>query len=250
MEDVTTRHLDLEGLYNFRDLGGYRAADGRAVRWGRLYRSDALHHLTERDAVRARDELGLRTTIDLRTEAEVEAYPEPVGLLPRRHHLPFLATLKRSEDAVERVDRGPEATAERYLRMLEGAGGRVAEAVRILAEPEALPAVFYCAVGKDRTGILAAVVLGLLGVPDTEIIRDYTLTSHGVEDVIERLRRSDVYGPGIHDTPTPNFHPHPDSMALVLRGLEADHGSIEGYVRANGVTIETIEALRDALLEG
>lgn len=250
MDDVSTRHLDLEGCYNFRDLGGYPAADGRAVRWRMLYRSDALHHLTETDAVCARDELGVRTTIDLRTEAEVEVYPEPVGLLPRRYHLPFLATLKRSSDAVQRVDRGPEATAERYLRMLEGAGDRVAEAVRILAEPGGLPAVFYCAVGKDRTGILAAVVLGLLGVPDTEIVRDYTLTSRGIEDVIERLRGSDVYGPGIDDTPTPDFHPHPDTMALVLEGLEADHGSIEGYVRANGVTTGTIEALRGALLEG
>lgn len=249
MEDVSTRHLPLEGCYNFRDLGGYPAADGRAVRWRTLYRSDALHHLTERDAARARDELRVRTAIDLRTEAEVEAYPEPVGLLPRRHHLPFLATLKRSSDAVQRVDRGPEATAERYLRMLEGAGPQVAEAVRILAESDALPAVFYCAVGKDRTGILAAVVLGLLGVPEEEIVRDYTLTSHGIEDVIERLRGSDVYGPGIDGTPTPDFHPHPDTMALVLEGLEADHGSIEDYVRANGVSHATVARLRDTLLE-
>ena len=93
MGTETARYIELDGCYNFRDLGGYAARDGLTVRQGRLFRSDALHHLTGADVTRIRDGLGLRLVIDVRSEHEVRSTPPSPLVEPpvRYHNVPFFS---------------------------------------------------------------------------------------------------------------------------------------------------------------
>ena len=164
------RRLPLAGPVNFRDLGGYAALGGRSLRWRQLYRSDGLATLTETDHRVLVDELGLRTILDLRAAEEVAA-SVPQGLLDaglRHVNVPIFDETRQ----LWREDDGPGFTiAQFYYRMLDLSSDRFVEALRLIAEAPG-PIVFHCAAGKDRTGILAAVVLSLLGVSTEDIVAD------------------------------------------------------------------------------
>jgi protein-tyrosine phosphatase len=176
------RIVEFERLHNFRDFGGYPAADGRAVRRGVLFRSDSLGKLRGRDIERFAA-LGVRTVIDLRYPWEIEAggrVPPSPGLAYFNcciEHQPWdQASLSRELDPVRFV-------AERYAELAADGAEEIAEALQIIAAG-GTPVVVHCASGKDRTGLIAALVLGLLGVSDDDIAADYALT----ELATERLR--------------------------------------------------------------
>src|SRR5256714_3214386 len=168
------RRIRLEAVFNFRDLGGYKTDDGRMVRWRQLFRADGLYRMTPADAETVR-ELGINSVLDLRTEDEIGTRGRfPVDKVPvEYHHLPFLDVVPDPDFYPTPVP--PGFMAEHYHDILHGGTDHVVGALRILAQPEAYPAVFHCAAGKDRTGILAALVLSLLGVPDEDIAEDYGL---------------------------------------------------------------------------
>src|SRR5262249_4765449 len=151
----------------------------RPVRWRRLYRSDALHHLSQAEAERLHTEMGIVTLIDLRTEREIDAGSS--SGLHRQEILKFPLVERLSTDdrnvSRETRDRSSIAVSAGYLAMLMTAGDKIAAALDVLSDPDATPAVFYCAAGKDRTGVFAACVLGALGVSDDAIVDDYVLTS-------------------------------------------------------------------------
>jgi len=168
---VPSRTLDFEGCVNFRDLGGYRTADGRTVAWRRLFRADGLHKLTGSDRAQLRD-LGLTTVIDLRTLDEAAQRGSfPVDDVPVRYvGLPLTDVLPATEDL---PDWGEAAyVATRYGAMVSEGGPVLTEAIHVLADSGSLPAVMHCSAGKDRTGVLSALVLAFLGVPDETIVED------------------------------------------------------------------------------
>lgn len=173
-----TRRIGLRTLFNVRDLGGYATADGRRVRWGRVFRADGLHRVAAHPGDAARvTALGLRTVVDLRTIAEVErtgGYTSADLELDWWHH-PVLSRTW-DEDRLEPGDDPVAFLAARSLEMIESGGGAIASVVALLSGDESLPLAFHCAVGKDRTGVVAAVVLALLGVPDEVIAHDYGLS--------------------------------------------------------------------------
>src|SRR4051812_25921462 len=150
------RRIVLGGPVNFRDLGGYETADGRLVRWRRLFRSDSLVPVTAEDAELPTGELGLLAVIDLRTAKEVER--EGRGALAdvalHYHHVPL----------VDDVDDDPDrpwdrSLQEAYAHMLGKRAARLSAALSaIAAEVSEHPTVFHCVAGKDRTGIVAALV--------------------------------------------------------------------------------------------
>ena len=163
-----------DGIVNFRDVGGHGTLDGRTVRTGALYRSAALHFASIDDEARL-EALGVRTVIDLRTAGESTDRTLRVRGGWVRHHLPVLKELWPPS---ERSEEGEPAAylAERYREMLEVGGGAIAAAIRLIANPANHPVVFHCSAGKDRTGLLAALVQAAVGVPDaiiaSSIIRD------------------------------------------------------------------------------
>ena len=185
------RRVGLDGPANFRDLGGYRAGAHR-LRRGRVFRSDSLSRMTESDVRHVVDELGVVTVVDLRAGHEVETYGHgPLGsegVLV--HHLPIA-----DETRPERIERPPDApdpstlTLDRiYLLMLDRYADRFVGVLRTLADDANHPIVFHCAAGKDRTGLVAALLLSLLGVDDETVAADYALTSEHIDELVDRHR--------------------------------------------------------------
>ena len=241
----TGNFIPMQGCFNFRDLGGYRTREGRTVRNGVLFRSDALHFMTPEDMAFVQTSLGLSTVIDLRnTDEASEAGRWPGdGSTVRYRNIPFLEDRDISHP-VEGADPVVRLT-EIYTWIIANAGERVAQALNLLAQDQTLPAVVHCTAGKDRTGVLSAIILGLLGVDDEQIMADYILTNQIIGVLGERLRQRI----GDPNRPLYMFEAQPRAMERALSDLNDGWGGPEGFVLAHGVAPETIQRLRDALLE-
>jgi len=245
MAKAPSRFIALQGCFNFRDLGGYRAQDGRSVKWLRLFRSDAINYATPDDISRLQGELGIFTVVDLRNPEEIQqaGLNTMAGSSVRYHHVPY-------EGARQIVPPGPDEDpvvrlTNLYQWIIRNAGAQIAESLNILSEGGNLPAVFHCTAGKDRAGILAAMVLGILGVDRDQIMQDYVLTNEIIDKLGPRLRAR----PGNEHRTLDSFRAPPEAMETVLDELENEHGGPVNYLQAQGVADGTIDKLRDALLE-
>ena len=243
------RLLPLEGVFNFRDLGGYRTDDGREVRWRTLYRADGLGRLTASDVERIRP-LGLRTVVDLRSQRELDERGRfPVDAHPVTfHHLSILDQTWDQEQARREALPAHEFLHRAYTAMLVDGRARFARAFDLLAAPGALPAVFHCAAGKDRTGLLAMLVLGALGVRHHDIVEDYALTEASMSRYLDTMRSDPERAAAIDAAPPSFFAADPVAVSLVLEDLERAHGGVRGAVLAMGVTDAALDRLADALL--
>jgi len=239
------RRIELDGCHNFRDLGGYAAAGGRSLRWRVLFRSDGLQHLTERDVTRVRDDLGIRDVVDLRSTREIRS--DGRGRLAddafRFHHVPLF-----DGDVTAPPELAQELTlADRYILLAEMAKEPIARVITTIAESPA-PAVYHCAAGKDRTGVISAILLGLLGVPDAIIVADYAATQENLDAIIDRLMASEGYQEMLEALPPDTLHAEPDTMVALLEKLRLNYGSMREYVRAIGVSDENVASLESRLL--
>jgi protein-tyrosine phosphatase len=173
------RRVPFEGVQNFRDLGGYPTASGGHVRWGMVFRADALHGLTEAD-VRIYDALGCRTVYDLRSDVERAERPNPVAST----HLSLIGRLtedasglpKSTSTSVTGAD-GERVLRDLYVGLLTNRACEIGSILTAMSEQAALPVVFHCHAGKDRTGVVAAVLLDALGVDRETVLEDYELTT-------------------------------------------------------------------------
>lgn len=228
----------LEGLINFRDLGGLPAAGG-AVRKGRLFRSDSLAYATEADVSHLLDELRVATVIDLRGEHEVTHLGRgPLADTGVGYVSAPIADVSGAHDLVGH-----------YIAMLTEKGDVLAGTVRLLSRTSTLPAVFHCEAGCDRTGVLAAVVLGLLGVPDTVIAADYAATAPAMPRIHERVSVV-VDRLGLPPRPASVLDWTPEA-AMMLRTLELARdrwGSIQDWAHTYGLKDDDLSALRAALV--
>jgi protein-tyrosine phosphatase len=242
--------VTLDAVHNFRDLGGYRSADGRVTRWGRLYRSDALYRVTDGDLEIMR-RLGIRTVVDLRTRHEVDnrgTYPVDQHDV-RFEHLPLIQEIwERTTPPADDVN-PVDYLVDRYLEMLDN-GDMIAAVFDVLAHPEALPAVFHCAAGKDRTGVLAMLVLSVLGVADDDIAADYALTAEAMGRMRAYFKaHPEVYGNIMEDPPEAYMASPADVVHQLLGRIRADHGLVEGFLASVGVSVDVLAHLRSQLLE-
>ncbi len=241
------RRIELDGCVNFRDLGGYPTHGGRSLRWRKLFRSDALHALSASDVTCLRDEHLLTDIIDLRSSFELEN--EGRGLLASEaidfHHTPLFDGDTRSGDreAAERMSLG-----QRYLGLMEVAKEPIARVVSILAHAKG-SAVYHCAAGKDRTGVISAVLMGALGVPDELIVADYVLSAERIDQIIERVMSMKGYEDTLKDMPADTLHAKPESMEEVVSGVAERYGSMGGYLRDAGLPDGVLEALHGNCLE-
>jgi protein-tyrosine phosphatase len=242
------RRVALAGPVNFRDLGGYHATDGTSVAWRRLYRSDSLHHLEPADGPLLH-ERGIVTAIDFRADDELDRIG--IGHLGELdiHHL-HLPTVDKALHTVRPPGwEPPESAGEVYVLMLRSGGQAYAATLRALAEPATLPAVYFCMAGKDRTGVFSAVVLGLLGVSDADIVADYVLTHEVVDAIHERGKRD---FPDAADTwpelPKALMGAEAETMERMLVGMRDQWGTWDAYAADIGVGPEVVAAVRAALL--
>jgi protein-tyrosine phosphatase len=241
-----SRRIDLEGCLNFRDLGGYPTADGRRIRSGVVYRSDALHHATPGDVARMRDELRITTIVDLRSTPELTG--EGRGALAAEaiafHHLPLFDGRLTKSDGWAAVD----TLADRYTLLAEFARERIAQVIDVLASAPG-PSVYHCAAGKDRTGVVSAVLLGVLGVPDELVVADYAATRERLDAIIDRLMATEGYQRMLAALPPDTIEAEAATMVRFLDGIGARYGSMRGYARAAGVADATLARLETRLVE-
>ena len=231
-----------------------RQRDGRRVRWNHLYRSDTLHRLTPAD-VGQFDALGLRTVIDLRSATEIDDH----GRLATAsghvawHHVPMLDNVKlepRDQTEVDALVAQQLAPGEGYLRIVEQFGGSLALAFELLSTDDTLPAVFHCTAGKDRTGIVAALLLDLLGVPDDVIASDYLLTERAQERTTAWINANEpAYAAYIAQFPPERRVVSAETILGLLDGVRSTYGSGATLLAALGVRPGQLDVLRSQLLE-
>ncbi len=239
------RLIALDGCLNFRDVGGYPTRDGRMVRWRQLFRSDALHFLSLADVRYVRDTLRIGDVLDLRSTAEVETDGRgPLAAEPIRfHHLPLF-----DGDTAVRNDRPAAYTlADRYFVLAEFAKRPIARVITTLAATTS-PAVYHCAAGKDRTGVVSAILLGLLGVREEIIVADYAATQANLDAIIDRLMATEGYQAMLSALPPDTLHARPETMIAFLERVQAEYGSMREYARDAGVGEESLQQLEARLL--
>lgn len=234
------RHIKLAGVLNLRDLGNYPTAAGGSLRWRALLRSDALHQL-DADGLAMLAGLGLRTILDLRTQPETEVAPSMLdGLAARRTHVSILRgdlqALPLELDAI-------------YRYMVDECADAIADAIKVLCAADALPALVHCSAGKDRTGIVIALVLAVLGVPDEVIAADYGLSSRYLDPdrtpAIGQLRASTGLGASLT---RPLLTSPPALILEVLGWVRAASGSVDRYLLEHGVSRAELDQLRSGLI--
>jgi protein-tyrosine phosphatase len=254
---VAERVLPVAGAINLRDLGGYVGLNGRPIRWGRVYRSGMLHQVTP-DGWQMLADLNLRWVCDLRSETEVAQNPTllpeatAVSLLPRPVQSPDsrirqLFSVWRNRNQLDQI------LFEIYTRvMLDSNAAIIGDILRHLADPDNLPFLYHCTAGKDRTGVVTAVLLGLLGVDDETIIADYSLTNAHYDQFYATLNQ-DVQRMSSLGFDEQQLHPiflaQPQMMADTLAYLRQQYGSIEQYVRQQaGLDEQAVAQVRENLL--
>jgi hypothetical protein len=244
---MSNRGWQPAGTGNFRDLGGRPTVEGGRVRCGLVYRSDTLQEVRPADADILVDELGVRLIIDLRLRAESER--EGHGLLAERPlqivNLPLDVADRESAHAVPALTGA--MLIQHYLGYLRPSAASIVSVVTLLADSEA-PAIVHCAAGKDRTGVVAALLLGAIGTPDAEIVADYADSDGNVERVFARLRRLPSYGTRLDRLPADARAASPGTMAGFLAELRRTHQSVRGLLRDLGVPDGTLDRLTHRLV--
>jgi protein tyrosine/serine phosphatase len=218
------------------------------MRTGRVFRSDGLHHLSDGDVDRLCGELGLGLVIDLRSLDEVEE--DGVGLIGARarvHSLPLFPHARSSKARTQAEVGVPSDMGELYYLMLMAARDPIAEVVRMLSSSDA-PAVFHCSAGKDRTGVISALLLSLLDVPEKTIIADYAFSRQNIGQINERLSHSETYQHLMANLPDGAYDADPAAMESLLARVRDEHGSMNEWAEQAGIDTNTREALKATLL--
>lgn len=239
------RFLPLTGTLNTRDLGGLPTANGLVTKPGRLLRSDGPLNLTDAD-LDLLTSLPLTTVVDLRQAHELER--DPSRLVGRSGIDLYNIEIWGRIDAS-----GAEKPADKYditafyIAALDHAGSAFVQAIEVLTDAQGV-GMFHCTAGKDRTGLLAALLLESVGVGRVDIIEDFALT----EDRIEPLRLRLLDDAEKHGVPREQFlrllGATPDLLVPALAHLDQVHGGAVPYLVRNGLTDGTLNALRAKLL--
>jgi len=239
---------------NLRDLGGWTGFDGRRVGHGHFYRCDRLSDLTDAD-LSVLTGLGIETVIDLRHEGETAEHPSRLWASVVLHrNIPMAAELAAQKSLVDLILDGEiaEVTVAEveasYREMLTRHAVGFGLAVETMLASEG-PALFHCTAGKDRTGLLAMLVLSTVGVSDDDVIRDFGLSNrYRAERRIAELRASfEARGVDIERFRPALSAPEP-AMAAAIPWLRQSHGSVEAYLEEAAGVPDAGRRLRERLL--
>jgi protein-tyrosine phosphatase len=230
------RHLDWEGAFNVRDLGGFQTADGRTTRWGAVVRSDSPDRLTEA-GWSALQGHGIRTIVDLRHPTEQAL--ERVGRVPAVQ----ISVLDFDDAEFWHALRGVRDTPRFYRASLERWNDRFGRAFAAVARAEPGGVLVHCQVGRDRTGLLSALLLSAVGVPLQAIDDDYALSRDRLVPLYAILADEEPDEAVRARLAGENVSP-PGTILAALEGLD-----VAEYLEHGGVTPADVDALRARLLE-
>lgn len=254
------RWVDLAGAVNVRDLGGLPTHDGAATRFGQVLRADNLQNLTVADVDHLVGQLGLTDVVDLRSGAEIEL--EGPGPLTRTsdvtiHHFSMLAepNQKTGIDCEVVLPWSRRTDEERpwippgeyYLYTLKQRPDAVLGALRVLASSRG-SALVHCAAGKDRTGVLVALALTVVGVPREVIVADYALTNTRIRLIIDRLKKTPTYADDLDSRPVNSHFALPENMRDFLELADEHVGGVTEWMASHGWTAADTGALRTRLV--
>lgn len=258
------RHIPLQGASNFRDFGGYPTAEGRAVARGRLFRSDKLSDLTASDYA-VLDAYRIRYVYDLRRDSELVNWPTrwAGASPPELIHAPMFRD--HHGNVLQRAaDDGAKPDAELARKVMRDMNFRMVTEPHSLAnlsgifarlvEPEAFPALFHCAGGKDRTGVTCALILLALGVSREDVVEDFMLTGvyydalsnldRNIPQVVGETRQGDW----TREALLPIFGVEASYLGTALDVVDAQ-GGIDLFLRDKlGMSPDGLQRLRDQLL--
>ena len=235
----------IPGTHNVRDLGGIETVDGLRLRRGRIFRADALTGLPAAGTRALVDTLGVRCLIDLRGGREVAHSPvPPLPASVALHHLPLWDGSR--SDADEAVLSIP--LSDKYQLLAQVAAPRIGAVLRAVVDAQA-PTVFFCTFGKDRTGLVAAVLLSMLGVPAGAVVADYVRTEAAMTALLSRSEALAGIQPLLEHLPPADLRAEPSTMAAFLSGMLAAYGTWSAYLAEAGLDARWLAAARDALLE-
>ncbi|GAA6203144.1 tyrosine-protein phosphatase [Aquicoccus sp. SU-CL01552] len=248
MKDSFQRRVDLPGVQNIRDLGGYPTGCGRTTRWRRVLRGDGLHRLTP-DGFDALSASGLTSVMDLRSEAELANDPNPFMNHARVtfYHKPVYDDLAPALMATQEAGED-DPLIQFYLSALIDRGEAIRDILSTIATAPEGTLLFHCTAGKDRTGLVAALLLEVAGVDRETILADYSLTGDFIHDLVEELLDQTRANGGDAEMHARFLSCAPLTMSATLDQVTQRHGSISNYLKDIGLEAGDISALRDRLL--
>ena len=245
---VDGRRLFWDGCINVRDMGGFDTHDGKRTRRGVLVRMDNPGYLTN-DGIQAMLNYGVTTVIDLRYPTEITQYPQLTKTVKDQTGAPAIMTLPLLDEA-NRADEDAAFARSRdawHEYVLDKRGETLVEVLQAIAHAKPGPVAFHCAAGKDRTGIVSALILDLTGVLRDEIAEDYAVSAAWLEprtqewlapmDEAQRMRMH-----GLMATP-------PEYIHHALNYVDQKYGGTLNYLRTVGLSADVINTLRARLLE-
>jgi protein-tyrosine phosphatase len=232
-----------------RELGGYPTEDGGETRWGAFLRADTLCKLTP-NGEKALTDYGVRTIIDLRNPHELARDPHPFarqnghGDGPTYLHL----SLEDSEDKeTNKAVADAPSVGDGYVILLDRFRKQIASIIQAIGDAREGAVLFHCFGGKDRTGLIAAILLALAGVPYDVIAEDYAITDTYLQPFYAEVFREIGDDSAQRERLERMFVSPPEAMHTVLSYLDREHGGVENYLLASGVTKEAIENIRSRI---
>lgn len=254
---VSERRLPLQETVNTRDLGGYETADGRRVKWGKVFRSDHLARLSN-DDIAFLKQLKIQTVCDFRTLAEVRSRPDrfPADGRGSYVHLPVNPLKFEPMLLFEKLKNGdadwltPQFLIRGYRLNLDQFARTWGAVFKRLVDPAHLPLIFHCTGGKDRAGTFAALLLLALGVPEKTVIHDYGLSNIYIADVVNQIYAQFNIDAPYREKISPYFSAPQYCIEAMLSHLNEKYGSPIDYLTSRaGVSKQMIETIKDQLLE-
>ena len=254
---VGERRLPLQETVNTRDLGGYETSDGRRVKWGKVFRSDHLARLADKD-IAFLQRMKIQSVCDFRTLVEVRKRPDrfPADSHGSYVHLPVNHLKHEPGLLFEKLRNGdadwltPEFLIEGYLLNVDQFASTWGEVFKRLADPVNLPLIFHCTGGKDRAGACAALILLALGVPEKTVISDYGLSNIYIADVVNQIYDQFDIDDQYREKISPYFSAPQYCIEAMISHLHEEYGSPIAYLTSRaGVTEEMLQAIKSQLLE-
>jgi protein tyrosine/serine phosphatase len=247
------RILAWEACYNAREIGGYPTEDDRRTRWRALVRTDNLYRLTPEGQAALRD-YGVRTVIDLRFAQEIEREANPFAeqqvsdekAVPRYFNLPVIDP---DDEEAKAATAAAESMLGEYIIILESSKERIAAVIKAVAAGlQAGGVLVHCHGGKDRTGIIVALLLSLVGVPREIIIEDYAMSEIRLEVPHSAWLEKQIEARGEPMERPRWMYSLPETMQGTLEYLDKEYGGPAGYLGSIGVAPDEMEAIREHLL--
>ncbi|HVU11812.1 MAG TPA: tyrosine-protein phosphatase [Phototrophicaceae bacterium] len=241
------RLIEVEGGYNARDLGGYPTADGHVTRWHTFVRAGTLDKLTARGQQQLAN-YGVRTVIDLRDEDEAHDFPDLYVPSTAYHNLPFFGRELSSEATWQKMWTVVPTLHELYYHYFDRCQPQVKAIIATIAASE--PGIlFHCYAGKDRTGLIAAILLSTAGVPEDIIAQDYEQTSQHIHHLVVQWHEDARKNGGSLDIVERDSGAAADEMLDALEYVRQRYGGIASYLRLIGITDTQSIRLKSMLVE-